>query len=146
MAKVSIKIQNEYFTDVQLYGKTLFAAKDIQMYFSPLANKKLGVIKKGQPIGTFQIFNVAQPGKGRNFPTIGVGRTTNALTFFKYESNAIDTTSLKKQGTRTTSEEVIEAAKEEQNANKSWYEKLASNILPYAAFVAIAIVFIKKKV
>lgn len=146
MGKVAIKIQNEYFTDVQLYGKTLYAAKDITMYFSPLLKKQLGVIKRGQPIGTFQVFNPAQPGKNRNFSTIGVGRTTNALTFFKYENDAIQSTALKRQGTRTTSEEVIEAAKEEQSANKTWYEKLAANILPYAAGVAIAFFIIQKKV
>jgi hypothetical protein len=146
MAKIAIKIQNEYFTDIQLYGKTLYAAKDIPMYFSPLLKKQLGVIKRGQPIGTFQVFNPAQPAKNINFPTIGVGRTTNALTFFKYENDVIQSAALKRQGTRTTSEEVIEAAKEEQNANKTWYEKLAENILPYAAGVAIAFFIIQKKV
>ena len=146
MGKIAIKIQNQYFTDNQLYGKTLYAATDIVMFLSPLLNRQLGIIKRGQPIGTFQQFNPAQPAKGRNFASIGVGRSTNALTFLKYDSNAIDITSLKQQGSKTTSDEVIEKAKDERDANKKWYEKIAANILPYAAGVAIAFFLIQKKV
>ena len=144
MAKIAIKIGDAYFYDNTLYGKTLFANKDIQMYQSPLQKTKVGVIKRGEPIGVFQGYIASNLQKGYKYPSIAVGLTTKATTFFKYESDAISANALRQQGTSDVNKEVIDAAKSEAEANKPWYVKLTQNILPIAAITAIAIAYIRK--
>lgn len=145
MAKIAIKIGDAYYYDNTLYGKTLFANKDIQLYQSPLQKTKLGVIKRGEPIGVFQAYIPANAKKGYQNASIAVGLSTKATSFFKYSSDAISTNALKQQGATDVNKEVIDAAKAEADANKPWYIKLTDNILPIAAITILGIAYIKKQ-
>jgi hypothetical protein len=144
MSKIAIKIGNAYFYDNTLYGKTLFANKNIELYKSPLQKTKVGVIKRGEPIGVFQGYIAADSRKGYQFPSIAVGLTTRSLTFFRYDADAISANALKQQGTSDVNKEVIDVAKAKADADKPWYVKLTQNILPIAAITAIAIAYIRK--
>lgn len=140
MAKIAIKIGDSYFYDTTLYGKTIYANKDVQMYKSPLLRIKTSLIKRGQPIGVFQAYLPADKAKNRNYPTILVGASTRSLQTIKYEPDALSATALKQQGATDANKEVIEQKK----SDEPWYVKVADKILPYAALTAVAVAYFKR--
>jgi len=140
MAKTAIKIGDSYFYDYTLYGKTLYANKDIQLYFSPSLRIKTNLVKKGQPIGIFQAYSPADKSKKWYYPTIAVGPNTRNLQTIKYEPDAISATAFKQQGATDVNKEVII----QKEKDTPWYVKIANKILPYAALTAIAIAYFKK--
>ena len=142
MAKYAIKFGNEYYNNIKLYGKTLYAAKETKVYSGPLLTKQTTAIAAGQPIGTFQTF-IPKGGQYKQ-AVIGIGPTSKNLVFIKYDASGIDIASIKKQGVPTVETEVIEEAKKEADENKSWFQKLSENLLPIG-FLTLATVLIIKK-
>jgi hypothetical protein len=142
MANYAIKFGSDYYNSLKLYGKTLYAAKAVKIYTGPLLTKQAGSISPGQPIGTFQTFIP----KGPKYKTavIGIGPNSKNLVFIKYESDSIDIAAIKKQAIPTVEKEEIEAAKEENDAKKSWIQKLTENILPLGLLTIATIYIIKK--
>lgn len=139
-AKQAIKFGDFYWYDYTLYGKTLYANKDLTIYFSSLLRKKTGTIKKGEPIGTFQLFLPSDPSKNRQFPSLGFGVNTRSVNkFIKYEPDAINVAALRESGVQNVQQEVIQEQKEKDAEAEPWYTKLTKAGLPWIVTGLVAI-------
>lgn len=123
----------------QILNKTLYAKKAIPIYNGVPSKTntpvKIGTIPVGSPVGMVYSYIDADAANNRAnlwwvfFPST----TTGAYYYAEHHVGDYDTDSLSQQGALTTEEQ--KAAEEE--ANKTWYEKIADKIIPVVLIVGI---------
>ncbi len=135
---ISLQIGLGIYKLTDLYSKTIYATKALNVYQSPLGKKILYTIKAGDPIGVIRGYYP----KGRNGAVdnfIIVGPNTVNLAFVKYAAGNFSEYKLSQQGTKTEKEKAEKEAAEEQ----PWYIKLSKQVLPWAFGGAIFYTWMK---
>lgn len=127
VADISLQIGTSIYRLKDLYSKTIYATKALNVYSTPSGKKIVATIKAGDPIGIIQgYYPKGRNGSVDNF--LIVGPTTKDNGFVKYSANNFSEYKLAQQGTKTQKQKAEEDTKEEQ----PWYMKLTGQILPWA--------------
>jgi hypothetical protein len=116
-----ITVGGATYTANQLIGKTVVAKKETKLYSNPKgAGTVLGTVKTGQPFGIVYSYLRPEQTDGRTWLMFDNGKTS-----FFVPNEAVASTGLKEQGTKTVTQEVKEeeAKKEREEDPLSYYIK-----------------------
>lgn len=144
MSNPSIKIGNNFYRLTEIYGKTIYATKKVNLYKGYKAGSKpVATIPGGSMIGIVQGF-IANGYKGAftSFFIIGTSTKDPNMRLVPYTSDSFSETAITQQGGKSTKDVVKDAEKE----NEAWYIKLTKTALPIVVIGAGAFLLLRKKI
>ena len=144
MSNPQIKIGNNYYKLTELYAKTIYATKKVNLYksYKP-GSKPVGTIPGGSIVGIVQGF-IANGYKGSftSFFIIGANTKDPNMRLVPYSSDSFSETGVKQQGGKSSKDILKESEKE----NEPWYIKLTKTALPIIVIGAGAFLLLRKKI
>lgn len=143
MSNPSIKIGNNFYKLSEIYGKTIYARKKVNLYKSRVKNApSVATIQAGGLIGIVQGF-IANGYKGavNSFLIIGNSTKDPNMRLVPYAPENFSETAIKDQGGKSTKDIV----KDEIEQQQPWYIKLTKAAAPALALAGLAYFLIKKK-
>jgi hypothetical protein len=141
----------DLYDATQIIGKTLVAATDVPVYsLPPSANQnavQIGIVKQGNPVGVVYSYLDADP--SQNLTTLWwqfyPASNWSGYFYAPHQSGLYDVAALQQQGVLSLTEQ----AKQQEEANKPWYEKILDQALPVIALTILGAVaigaYIKRK-
>jgi hypothetical protein len=141
VAELNINIGGQVFRLKDLFGKTLYAAKDVDIYKTYLSKTPIAKVKAGAIVGRVQGY-IANGYKGARMPFIIIGENTKNTQLVPYLSSNFSASKLEAQGVKTAGELV---RKDEAEA-QPWYIKTLKIAAPWAVVGVIGYSLLKRKV
>lgn len=140
VADLNINIGGQVFRLRDLFGKTLYATRDVQVFKTYLSKQPLTTIKSGAIVGRVQGY-IANGYKGARMPFIIIGNDTKNTQVVPYSSNNFSANRLQAQGVKTAGEVV----KKDEETAQPWYIKSLKTIAPFALIGLLGYGYIKRK-
>jgi hypothetical protein len=141
VADLNINIGGQVFRLKDLFGKTLYATRDVDIYKTYLSRKPIAKVKSGAIVGRVQGY-IANGYKGARMPFLIIGENSRNTQVVPYLSSNFSASKLEAQGVKTVGELV---RKDEAEA-QPWYIKSLKTIAPWAAIGIVGYSLIKRKV
>jgi hypothetical protein len=143
MSNPQIKIGANYYKLTEIYSKTIYARKKVNLYksYKP-GSKPVATIPAGSIVGIVQGF-IANGYKGSftSFFIIGANTRDPNMRLVPYTSDNFSETALAQQGGKS-SKDIL---KEEKQESEPWYIKLTKTALPIIVIGAGAFLLLRKK-
>lgn len=149
---LKIELDDQLYDPGKILEKTLVAAKDLTVYQSVPDKwttksqlKKLGIVKKGQPVGIVYSWFNPDPVKNREkvwwmfYPATAY---TGEYYYVEHNEDDFDLSALRQQGVISVAEQIEEEKEKEEDEDKPWYEKISDKIIPVVVTLGIAIALI----
>jgi|SRR6478735_9458599 len=138
----SLQIGDNVYRLIDLYSKTLYAAKPLNVYTSPAAVKISAKLKVGDPVGTVRGYYPAGRGSAKkNF--VLVGPNSRDLKAIEYDPSNFSETKLEQQGVKTAKQVSDLADKAAEEDKEPWYSNLIKKAGPWVIGGLIGTVAIK---
>lgn len=145
---LNVEVDNKMYSPASIIDKTLVAAKDLKVYRFPpdknLPAVEAGIVKKGNPVGIVYGFLNPDPVRNRSvlwwqfWPASGLSN----YYYVPHLEDDFDLSLLREQGVISVKEEIEEQQRKEEEANKTWYEKLFDKAVPVVLSVAVGVALI----
>jgi hypothetical protein len=139
-AELNINIGGQLFRLKDLFGKTLYAARDLDIYKTYLSKTPINKVKAGAIVGRVQGY-VANGYKGARMPFIIIGENTQNTQVVPYLTGNFSASKLEAQGVKT----VGELVRKDEAAAEPWYIKSLKTVAPWAVVGVIGYSILKRK-
>ena len=139
-ADLNITIGGQVFRLRDLYGKTLYAAREVGIYKTYLSKQPLTKVKAGSIVGRVQGY-IANGYKGARQPFIIIGENSRQTQLVPYSPGNFSASKLEAQGVKTASEVVRDAESEAA----PWYVKTAKTLAPWLVVGVLGYGILKRK-
>jgi hypothetical protein len=136
VAQTTIRIGSNSYRLTDLYGKTLFATKGIQVFNTFSGRVVSHSLKAGEPVGIVRGF-VAKGYKSPKTGTVSprdwllVGPTNAQVKAVPYAPDNFSERQIREQGAKTVQEQVRRQEQLEQADQQPWYSKLTNTVAPW---------------
>jgi hypothetical protein len=141
VADLNINIGGQVFRLKDLFGKTLYAAKNVDVYKTYLSKTPISKIKSGEIVGRVQGY-VANGYKGARMPFLIIGDNTKNTQVVPYVSSNFSASKLNAQGVKTVSD----LLKQDEAEAQPWYIKSLKTIAPWAFVGIVGFSLLKRKI
>jgi len=139
-AELNINIGGQLFRLKDLFGKTLYAARDLDIYKTYLSKTPINKVKAGAIVGRVQGY-VANGYKGARMPFIIIGENTQNTQVVPYLTGNFSASKLEAQGVKT----VGELVRKDEAAAEPWYIKSLKTVTPWAVVGIVGYSLLKRK-
>ena len=139
-AELNINIGGQLFRLKDLFGKTLYAARDLDIYKTYLSKAPINKVKAGAIVGRVQGY-VANGYKGARMPFIIIGENTQNTQVVPYLTGNFSASKLEAQGVKT----VGELVRKDEAAAEPWYIKSLNTVAPWAVVGIVGYSLLKRK-
>jgi hypothetical protein len=139
-AELNINIGGQLFRLKDLFGKTLYAARDLDIYKTYLSKTPINKVKAGAIVGRVQGY-VANSYKGARMPFIIIGENTQNTQVVPYLTGNFSASKLEAQGVKT----VGELVRKDEAAAEPWYIKSLKTVAPWAVVGIVGYSILKRK-
>jgi hypothetical protein len=139
-AELNINIGGQLFRLKDLFGKTLYAARDLDIYKTYLSKTPINKVKAGAIVGRVQGY-VANGYKGARMPFIIIGENTQNTQVVPYLTSNFSASKLEAQGVKT----VGELVRKDEAAAEPWYIKSLKTVAPWAVVGIVGYSILKRK-
>jgi hypothetical protein len=139
-AELNINIGGQLFRLKDLFGKTLYAARDLDIYKTYLSKTPINKVKAGAIVGRVQGY-VANGYKGARMPFIIIGENTQNTQVVPYLTGNFSASKLEAQGVKT----VGELVRKDEAAAEPWYIKSLKTVAPWAVVGIVGYSILKRK-
>jgi len=139
-AELNINIGGQLFRLKDLFGKTLYAARDLDIYKTYLSKTPINKVKAGAIVGRVQGY-VANGYKGARMPFIIIGENTQNTQVVPYLTGNFSASKLEAQGVKT----VGELVRKDEAAAQPWYIKSLKTVAPWAVVGIVGYSLLKRK-
>jgi hypothetical protein len=139
-AELNINIGGQLFRLKDLFGKTLYAARDLDIYKTYLSKTPINKVKAGAIVGRVQGY-VANGYKGARMPFIIIGENTQNTQVVPYLTGNFSASKLEAQGVKT----VGELVRKDEAAAEPWYIKSLKTVAPWAVVGIVGYSLLKRK-
>jgi hypothetical protein len=139
-AELNINIGGQLFRLKDLYGKTLYAARDLDIYKTYLSKTPINKVKAGGIVGIVRGY-VANGYKGARMPFIIIGINTQNTQVVPYLTGNFTASKLEAQGLKT----VGELVRKDEAAAEPWYIKSLKTVAPWAVVGIVGYSILKRK-
>lgn len=140
----SIQIGNHVYRLVDLFAKTVFAAKPLNVYSTVAGTKIVTKLKANDPIGTIRGYYPQGRGSAKKNYLL-VGPSSVDFKAIEYAPDNFIESRLIEQGIKNAQENAAIDDQLKSDENTPWYIKLGKTFLPWAAVAAVGIALINKK-
>jgi hypothetical protein len=139
-SELNINIGGQLFRLKDLFGKTLYAARDLDIYKTYLSKTPINKVKAGAIVGRVQGY-VANGYKGARMPFIIIGENTQNTQVVPYLTGNFSASKLEAQGVKT----VGELVRKDEAAAEPWYIKSLKTVAPWAVVGIVGYSILKRK-
>jgi len=139
-SELNINIGGQLFRLKDLFGKTLYAARDLDIYKTYLSKTPINKVKAGAIVGRVQGY-VANGYKGARMPFIIIGENTQNTQVVPYLTGNFSASKLEAQGVKT----VGELVRKDEAAAEPWYIKSLKTVAPWAVVGIVGYSLLKRK-
>ena len=139
ISDINIKIGSGIYRMLDLYGKTLYAARKVNVFKSYAGGRPIATVQVGDPIGIVRGY-VANGYKGAKQAYLIVGPSSNATTVVPYAPENFSESAIESQGVQTA----LQKSQSDQSDLAPWYIKLTKTILPWAVVGLVGYQLLKK--
>jgi len=128
----NLQIGNNIYRLLDLYSKTIYATKPLNVYTTVAAKKIATTLKAGDPIGTVRgYYPAGRGGAKKNY--ILVGPSSKDIKAIEYDATNFSEDKLLQQGVPNAKQSAEEMKKLQEDSNTPWYMKITKQVLPWAA-------------
>jgi hypothetical protein len=140
-SELNINIGGQLFRLKDLFGKTLYAARDLDIYKTYLSKTPINKVKAGAIVGMVRGY-VANGYKGARMPFIIIGENIQNTQVVPYLTGNFSASKLEAQGVKT----VGELVRKDEAAAEPWYIKSLKTVAPWAVVGIVGYSILKRKV
>lgn len=118
---------SDLYNAADIIDKTLIATKKIPVYKNAVDGAEVaGYVNAGQPVGVVYAWLAANPGMNRSGLWWAFWPVNGMYYYAPHIEGNFSVSALKQQGVISTEEKIKQAQEAENEANKTWYDKIIS--------------------